>query len=290
MADFNQITNAFVQQFDSGLMHAAQQSESRLLKTVMDKGTITGESFTHNGLGEAEMDEKLVRLEATHLSAIEHSTRVANMRDYFKAIALDRADIPKMLINPITGGDYVSALIKGRNRKIDELIFNALTANQLLKDGSTVALPATQKILAGGTAFTKAKVIQAKKLFRAAEADEHAGEDLFMLYDDSMMEDILTDTTLTSAEFMSGRMLQEGDVSRKFLGFNWIPYQHKNRTLSEATTVAYAKRAVKFGRAGEEGDVTKRPDLQNAWQVSLAGSYGALRTQEELVVSIAYTI
>lgn len=289
MADYNSITTAFVQQFDSSLKHAAQQSESRLMKTVMDKGMIVGESFTHNTLGTVEMAEKLVRLEATELSAIEHATRVANMRDYFKAIPLDRADIPKMLVNPVTGGDYVRALISARNRQIDKLIFNALTAAQLLKDGTTIALPSTQKILPGATAFTKAKVIQALRMFRENEADEYAGEGLFMLYDGAMLEDVLTDTTLTSGEFMSGQMLQSGKLDTTFLGFTWIPYQHANRAAGEATTVAYSRNAIKFGRAGEEGDVTKRPDLQNAWQTSLAASYGALRTDEKLVVSIGYT-
>lgn len=290
MPGHDSITNAFVQQFDSALMHACQQSESRLMKAVTDKGTITGESFTHNGLGDTEMDEKLVRLGATQLSALEHSTRVANMRDYFKAVPLDRADIPKMLINPVTGGDYIRVLTAARNRKIDSIIFAALTADQLMKDGTTTALPSAQKILHSSTGFTKAKAIQAKKIFRANEADEHAGEELFMAYDDAMLEDILTDTTLTSAEFMAGKALQEGDVARKFLGFTWIPYQHGVTHANGRTTVAWAKRAIKFGRAMEEGDVAQRKDLMNAWQVSLAGSYGALRTQEELVVSIEYNV
>jgi uncharacterized protein YfeS len=289
MATFDQITSAFVQQFDAALMRAAQQSDSRLQKTVIDKGTITGESFTHNGLGTVEMDEKLVRLAPTVLSAIEHTTRVANMRDYFKAIPLDRADIPKMLINPVTGGDYIASLVAARNRKIDSIIWEALDANQLMKDGSTTALPSGQKILAGATGFTKAKAIQAKKLFRKNESDEHAGEELYIAYDDEMLEDILTDTTLTSSEFMAGKALQAGDVAMKWMGFTWVPYQHTTRAAGTARTKAWAKRGVKFGRAGEEGDVAQRKDLQNAWQTSLAGSYGALRTQETLVVTIEYT-
>jgi hypothetical protein len=289
MAEHNQITAAFVQQFDSALQRAVQQTDSRLMKTVIDKGSITGESFTHNGLGMAEMTEKTVRLAPTVLSAIEHTTRVANMRDFFEALPLDRADIPKMIINPVTGGDYIAALVAARNRKIDSIIWEVLDANQTMKDGSTTALPAGQKILAGATGFTKAKLIQTRKIFRLNEADEHNGEELFMAYDHEMLEDILTDTTLTSADHLAVKMLQNGDVASRWMGFTWVPYQHASRSGGTARTKAWTKRACKFGRAGEEGDVAQRKDLQNAWQTSLAGSYGALRTDEKMVVTVEYT-
>lgn len=289
MATFDSIEAPFVRQFDTALQHAAQQSESRLQKTVTDKGTITGESFTHNGIGSVEMDEKLVRLAQTVLTAVDHTTRVANMRDFFKAIPLDRADIPKMLINPVTGGDYIQLLVAARNRKMDEIIWNAMAADQLLKDGSTVALPAAQKILASAAGLTKAKLIQAKKLFRKNESDEHSGEELYIGYDAEMLEDFLSDTTLTSIEYAAVKALQEGDVNRTFMGFRWVPYEFKTRAAGVATTRAWTKRSVKIGRAYEEGDVTKRADLQNAWQTSMSGSYGALRTQENLVVTIEFT-
>ncbi|MCC7462921.1 MAG: hypothetical protein IT480_10735 [Gammaproteobacteria bacterium] len=285
---FDLIDNAFVRQFDSALQHAAQQTESRLTKTIVDKGTIEGDSFTHNGLGTIEMDEKLVRLAATVLSPADHSTRVAVMRDFFKAVPLDRADVPKMKINPVTGGDYIRMLVAARNRRIDEIIWNAMAADQLMKDGATTALPAGQKILHSGQGLTKAKLIQAKKLFRKNESDEHNGEKLFIGYDAEMLEDFLLDPTLTSIEHASVKALQEGDVNRTFMGFNWIPYEFKTRAGNVATTRVWTTNSVKLGRAYEEGDVDKRPDLQNAWQTTASGSYGALRTQENLVATLEF--
>lgn len=288
MATFDMIDNAFVRQFDASLQHAAQQKDSRLMKTIRDIGTVEGDSFTHNGLGTVEMDEKLVRLAPTELSAIEHSTRVGIMRDFFKAIPLDRADVPKMKINPVTGGDYIRTLVNARNRRIDKIIWDALDADQLLKSGSTVSLPAGQKILAGASGMTKAKIIQTKKLFRGNESDEHAGEELFFAYDSEILEDVLSDTTLTSSEFLAGQALQKGDVAQQWMGFTWVPYQF-TRSGGTAKTKAWTKNAVKFGRGYEEGDVAQRKDLQNAWQTSMAASYGALRTQENLVVTIEFT-
>jgi len=153
-----------------------------------------------------------------------------------------------------------------------------------------VALPAGQQILAGAAGLTKAKLIQARKLFRANEADSEAGEELFITYTADGLEDVLTDTTLTSADYLAVKMLQNGDISGKWMGFNWIPFEGVSTAASVATLVAWAKSACKLGRGYEEGNVTRRGDKQDAWQVSMAASYGALRTEEKLVVTIEISV
>ena len=283
------ITQAFVQQWDTSIRHLAQQTESRLQSKVVDRGTITGESFTSNKMAALGLlDEKVTRLGDTTWSEIAHSTRVALMRDFYQALPLDRADIPKMIVNPVTGGDYARSLMAARNRRIDGIIFASMLASASLKDGSTVALPSGQKILHGSTGFTKAKIIQAKKLFRRNEADAHAGEVLYCAYNSEMLEDVLTDTTLTSADFMAVKMLQDGDVSSKWMGVEWVPYEAIQLSGSTYSTVMWAKSGVHFGRGYEEGNVTRRGDKQDAWQVSMAASYGAVRNDEEKVVEIQF--
>jgi hypothetical protein len=61
--------------------------------------------------------------------------------------------------------------------------------------------------------MTKAKLIAAKAMFRRNECDEQNGEELYMTYNADMLTQILSDTTLTSADFMAVKMLQEGAVS-----------------------------------------------------------------------------
>ena len=158
------ITQNFVQQFDTSLRMLAAQMESRLRMAVTDRGTITGESFTINNIdptGDLPADN--VRHGDTVFSDITHSARVVTMKDFFDALPLDRSDIPKMLVNPVTGGHYANTLIGKRNRKIDNLIYRACRDSQLLKDGTSTALPSGQKIAHGGTGMTKAKIIQARK-------------------------------------------------------------------------------------------------------------------------------
>ena len=284
------ITTQFVTKWDTALRLEAQQTQSRLMGTVFDRGTIEGASFTINNLASAGvLDENTVRHGDTVWSEIDHTARNAVMRDFYKAFPMDRADIPKMIVNPVTGGQYMASLMAARNRRIDSIIYAAGLGTILSQDGLTsYALPAGQIILNGATGFTKAKIIQAKAIFRANEADEEAGEDLYMLYNDVQLQQLLADTTLTSADFLAGQMLQTGTLKGKWMGFNWIPFQGLTKAGSVYSTMAYTKTAIHMGKGYEEGNVTRRADKKDTWQVSMAASYGAGRQDDKKVVQIDF--
>lgn len=281
------ITEAFVQQWDSAIRLQAQQKVSRLESTVMDRGSITGESFTANRLAPAaDTPENTIRHSDTQWSDIVHSTRVALMRDYYQALPIDRADEPKLLANP--NGPYQESLLASWNRRKDAVIYSALIGAAQTKSGSTVAVPAGQTIVHGSTGMTKAKILTARKLFRKNESDEYAGDELYFIYNAEMLEDVLTDTTLTSADWMAVKMLQQGDISGKWCGFNWVPYERIQLVGSTYTTVAYSKSAVHFGTGFVEGRASRRNDKKDTMQVSMAGSVGAVRVEEEKVVLVEF--
>ncbi len=286
MAD---IDKTFVTQWDTSLRLAAQQQQSRLRSTVVDRGTIEGSSFTIANIGTTELDEKVVRLADTEWGDILFGVRNAPMRDFYRALPLDRSDIPKMIVNPVTGGQYMANLIAARNRKVDQIIYQAALGTIMGQDGTTTyTLPSSQKIVGGGTGLTKAKVIQAKQIMRANEVDNYGdGKQLYMLYNNVAMGQILSDTTLTSADFLAAQMLQKGEIT-DWMGFKWIPYEKLNVSGGVYSTVAYTGDAIHFGNGYEEGMVSRRPDKQDAWQVSMAASYGAGRQDEKKVVQIDF--
>lgn len=284
------IPQSFVQQFDSSLRLLAAQMDSRLRMAVTDRGTITGESFTIANIDPTgDLPQDSVRHGDTVFSDITHSTRVVTMKDFFDALPLDRADIPKMLVNPVTGGHYAQTLVGKKNRKLDNLIYRACRDAQLMKDGTTTVLPSTQKIAHGSAGFTKAKIIEARKMFRANEKDNHAGEQLFIAYTAAMVEDIMADTTLTSADYMANQFLQKGDVIGQWMGFTWIPFEGIDPVSSSTYyTVAWAKSAIHVGEGYVEGRVDRRPDKKNLWQTTINCSMAAGRQDEKGVVEIAY--
>ena len=289
----NTITAAFVTQFHDSFVAAAEQKESRLESTVTNRGMITGSSFTANDMGTVEASQVTNRYGDTEWTIPDAGTRSALMSDYDVAIPIERTDLAKLLANP--QGDYLQRCIAAMNRKKDKVIYDAARGAALRKTDESgafagVSLSGGQVIAAGGTGMTKAKIITARKQFRTNEADEHNGEELYIAYDAGMLEDILSDTTLTSADFMAAKMLQEGDISGKWLGFKWVPYEALTGT-STKTTMAWAKSGVHVG-SGENivTDIGPRRDKRNLIQIYVAMSIGSVRVNELKAMTIDYVV
>lgn len=291
-----EITQAFVKQWDDTIRLQAQQKESRLEATVTDKGDITGAAFTANRIAPLEdTPQNNVRHGDTNWSQPNHSTREASMADFYQALPVDRADEPKVLANP--NGAYLQSLMAAWNRRKDGIIYQSLLGGSRSKgdynttvSDTIVTLPNTQIIVDGGVGMTKAKIIAARKLFRKNEVDNHNGEELFILYTSDMLEDILADTTMTSADWMAVKAFQEGDIAGKWCGFTWVPYENLNAVGNIVSTAAYTKTALLRGTGFVEGKSQRRGDKKDTMQVSMAGSYGAVRVEEEKVVQVNFAI
>lgn len=295
MSSLSNPTVAFKQQFHDSFVEALAQKESRLQATVLDRGHIQGSSFTINSLGTTEMEAVSNRYEDKHPGSLDNNTRVAYMSDFDRLLVVDAFDVPKLAADPTY--KFTGLLTDAANRRKDKTIYRALVDTVTQKSTetttTTVALPSTQIILAGATTFTKAKIIYARSLFRQNEADEENGEELFMLFDDNVVRQVLSDTTLTSADYMAVQMLQDGKVGTNWMGFKWIPYQALDNGAGgvlEARTVAYAKSAVHYGtgietktRVGENTQKRGHPVEAYAWM-----SLGAGRQDEKKVVAIDF--
>lgn len=286
------ITAAFVQQFHDSFEIASQQKDSRLQAAVHDRGMITGASFTINDMGTIEMAPITTRFGDTVWDVPEAGTRNALMADYGVFVPIEKRDLRKLIAEP--QGPYLQLTLAAANRKKDDVIYRALldpVLRKVVNNGAyaPVALPASQKILAGGTGMTKAKLIAAKAMFRRNECDEQNGEELYIAYNADMLIQILSDTTLTSADFMAVKMLQEGALAGNWLGFRWIAYEKLDAVTTTKTTVAWAKSAVHFGTGAEYNtDIGPRRDKNNTIQISVDASYGAGRADEKKAVSIDF--
>lgn len=291
------ITAAFVRQFADTFELACQQMTSRLMGVCKDRGTVEGASFTINDMGLVEMVDNPTRFGATTLTIPDAGTRLVTMTDANLFIPIEPMDLDKLKANP--QDSYMRSMIAARNRRWDKAIYRGAvdTINRKTVDGETytaTAIPAGQKILAGATTFTKAKILQARKIFQANGVGVEQGEELYMLYDSNMLGQILSDTTLTSADFMAVKMLQEGDLASKFCGFTWIPYELLDNGAggpTERKALAMTRDAIHFGRGTNWSfSIDKRPDLQNLMQLGARMSLGAGRANEKKVVTIDFLI
>lgn len=293
------ITTAFKQQFHDTFLHALQQKDSRFQGRVTDRGMVSGSSFTTNNIGLVEAREVTGRYQDKQAQDIAHETRIAYMADYdIGPLVVDAFDLAKLVADPTF--KYSELLVAAANRRKDKTIYRALLDGSLTRttEGgavSSTALPAGQIILAGGTGFTKTKILTALALYRANEADAMNGEKLFMAYNSTMVRQILADTTLTSADFMATKMLMAGEVAENWAGFTWVPYEVLDNGAGGAgvdkRTVSWCQSGLQFGTGIDvktDVDVNKakrgHPTEVYGWL-----SLGATRQDEEKVVAIDFT-
>lgn len=279
------ITEAFVQQFADNFRHVAQQSQSRLEPTVAQEPNIVGMSKSINRLGQRTATRRTQRHGDTPINDQPHSTRYVDLYDWEDGDMVDDQDKIRMLVDPTS--DYVKAMVASLNRAKDDVIISSLGGNSRATTGSII-LPSTQKIAVGGTNLTKAKIIQAKTLFRTNEADEEAGEELYMLYNAAAAAQILADTTLTSTDYLAGQFLREGSVRGKWMGFNWIPTERCPKVSTTRFLYAYAKSGVTLGKGADiMTKVGEDPSKGFNVRIYAKMSIGSVRVEEEKVVEIA---
>jgi hypothetical protein len=289
------ITTANRIQFHDSFFLALQQKVSRFQDSVTDRGMIDGSSFTTNNIGLVEAQEVTGRYQDKTAQDIAHATRIAYMSDFdVGPLVVDAFDLPKLAADPTY--KYMDLAIAAANRRRDKTVYRALldAALERTSEGGTpsgVSIPAGQQIAAGGTGFTKAKIIQAKSLFRKNEADEFNDEELFIAYDDVMLRQILADTTLMSADYMAGRMLQEGKLMDRWLGFRWLPYQALDVSAANTSrTVAWSKSSLQFGTGiNVKTDISENKSKRgNPTEVYAWMSFGAVRQDDKKVVQIDF--
>lgn len=282
-----QITEAFVQQFADNFRHLAQQMQSRFEPHVTIEPNIVGMSKSVNRLGQRTANRRTQRHADTPINDQPHSTRFVDLFDWDDGDMIDDQDKIRMLVDPTS--EYVKAMIASLNRAKDDVVIASMGGNSRATTGNII-LPSTQKIVVGGTGLTKAKIIQARKMFRKNEADNHNGEELFITYTAQAAADILADPTLTSADYMAGKFLQEGDVEGKWMGFNWIPSERTPYDGATRRLYAWAKSGVTLGKGA---DITTKvgEDPGKGFNVRIYAkmSIGAVRVEEEKVVEIAVT-
>jgi len=276
---------AFVQQFNANVLHLAQQKGSRLRDKVRVKTDIVGKSSHFERLASGSMFKRTSRHQDTQIGNLAHSRRRVTLDDYERGELIDEEDDFKMLIDP--DNEYAIALGNAAGRQIDDVIITAATAastNVAADDTtSTTALPSTQMITAGGTGLTLAKIISAAKILNQADVPD---EDRVFVYNGASLEDLLNDSTITSADYNTVRLLMQGAVDT-FMGFSWV---RSERLITDGTNrqnLAYHRNAIGLAIGKEVSTAfDKRPDKSNAMQVLVKLSIGAVRIEETPVVSI----
>jgi hypothetical protein len=233
---------------------------------------------------------------------------MVTMADYEIADMIDDQDKIRILISPES--EYAKAFGYALGRSMDDVILDSASGSAYSGEtgSTTVALPSTQKIASvASTAGAKLNVQalrRAKKIFDGNDVSKM--EKRYIAYNANQMENLLSQTEVTSSDFNTVRALVQGEVNT-FLGFEFIHSEQINvqsGTLSFDTTsgavgsgggdadtyqkvLAWAQNGLLLSVGAEiKGRIDERADKSYATQVYACMSIGGTRLEEEKVVEI----
>ena len=292
---YSSIDSVFVRQYADTYVALLEQKESRLLSTVTNIGEVTGNTFTVNEMGTlgdsfSAMGPSYQAFGDTAYTDLSVASRLATMSDFPNFTRLAIQDLYKLKADP---QDKLLQRLQAKwNRKVDSVVYNALIGNAGRKENggevwTQVTLPATQVLGDVDTAPTKQLLIDIRTKFLANECDE----EIYITYNAALLNAILADPTLTSADYLAGQMLQKGEISN-FLGFNWVHYEGiKSTDGLSATGVAYTKSAVEVGINSISPLKIVEVEAQNRFHsIGHIEAIGAVRTSEKAVVAFKFKI
>ncbi|HAV5592859.1 TPA: hypothetical protein JI118_14720 [Acinetobacter baumannii] len=288
---YNTIDSVFVKQYADTYLALLEQKESKLLSTVTNIGSVTGSSWTLNEMGTlGDEFNTLTRFGETQYTDASFASRLGTLNDFPNFTRLAIQDLYKLKAQP--QDQLLQRLHSKWNRKVDKVVYNALLGTVARKvvgadTYTNVALPATQ-ILGDATApITKQLLIDIRTKFMENECDE----DIYVTYNADLLNALLADTTLTSADYLAGQMLQRGEISN-FLGFNWVHYEGiRSADGLSATGVAYTKSAVEV--ATNSISPLKIVEVETANRFHSIGhveAIGAVRSDEKKVVAFKFKL
>jgi len=246
-----EITEAFVKQFNTGLMHLSQQKGSRFQDKVRRESQ-TGKSQFFDRLGAVTATKKVSRHSDTPLIDTPHSRRRVTLNDYEHADLVDSADKVRLLIDPTS--DYLKAFVNAFGRAKDDEIILAADGNAYAgEEGQTaVPFPDSQRLTAvsggAGSGLNVQALRRTKRNFGRQEVDE----DITMYFATTAdgVESMLNELEITSSDFNTVKALVQGDVD-SFMGFEFLRTQ---RLLTQSGALLFDVAAGTVGAGAGDAD------------------------------------
>ncbi len=283
-----EIDQAYAEGYRDLIHDLAEQKGSKLRGAVrVEQRQFNVDYFER--LGPVNSTKKTSRFADSPTTLMDHSRRMVSYDDYQIYPMLDKQEDQRLLIDPRS--KYVTRGVSTMGRDFDQVAVDAAlgTAYSGQKGATAVALPAGQTIVHSSSGLTKAKLIEAREIIGAADADED-GEDNYIALTQYQISDILNDTTLTSGDYNQVLLLMQGKIDF-FMGFRFIKLS-KNILPKVSTTrsiIAWQKNGIVVSEGASEAAIVQRDDKSRAWQLQMDYSLGAVRMEEERIVEIECT-
>lgn len=197
------LSAAAQQQFDDDVKHAFQTAGS-LRNTVTIRNNVVGDIYKFRKMGKGQANQKASQADVTPMD-ISHSLISCTLGNWNAPEYTDIFDAAEVNFDEQT--ELAQTIAGALGRRLDQLIIDALAAE---------ASPAGT-IASGSAALTLSKVVQASKYLN--DKGVPSGDRHFAITAGGL-EDLLGDTTITSADYNNVRALMSGDINT-FMGFQF---------------------------------------------------------------------
>jgi hypothetical protein len=276
--------------FSTGVNLLAQQMVSKTEQAVTVKSE-QGKRVSFDRVGATVMPEKVGRAAEIAVVDTTHDRRWCTNKNYAVRDFVDEFEKLDVLNDPTNA--YSVAMAAAAKRRKDKVVIDAALGTAYGgEDGTTaIPLPAAQKIAAGGTGFTLAKLLQARRIIRGANA-EIPGDTLHVFYTSWQEEAFINTNEVKSSDFNRDKVMVSGELDF-FAGtyFHRIEDDPKLGAIlpwasNTRSCVMFLKSGVILNNRKPVYGRVSFQDTREAWQVMAAQSIGAVRDEEVKVVQI----
>ncbi len=282
----NQISTAFIVEYQNNVEMLLQQRGSRLRDTVT-QGRYRGKSGVPvEQIGAVTARKRTTRHGDTPLIETPHDRRWVYPSDYEWADLVDTFDMLKVGIG--LEGAYSQNGAYALGRGMDDEIIAAFYGTAKTGEDGTVDEPfdtASQQVAAGTSGLTAAKLKAAQAILLANEIDLE-NDPMFCVITAEQNADLLGEGEILSSDYNIEPTLRNGRI----IEWAGIQFRHTERlplSGSNRRVPLYVRSGMHLALWNDiEAKITERADKSYATQVYVHGSFGATRTDKRKVVDI----
>lgn len=232
------LSNAAIQEFDSEVKHAYQQS-GKLRDCVTTRTGVTGDAYKFTRMGKGLANQKATQADVTPMD-IAHNRQTANMENWNAPEYTDIFDQAE--VNFDEKQELAKTIANALARRIDQIIIDAFSA--VTYSTTPTSIDTGGSIAAGGTQFTVAKLREASKILTDRGVDEG---DRYIAFTAEDRQNLLGEEEATSSDYNTIKALVNGQID-SFVGFKFKVIESRDEG-GLPSNVAYAWHKSAMGLA-----------------------------------------
>ena len=196
------LSGVAAEQFDTEVKHAYQGMKT-LRECVKTRNNVVGDKYDFRLMGKGTATQRTGSSADVVPMGIAHSLKPATLLDYEAPEYTDIYDAATVNFDEVV--ELAQTIAGAMGRRDDQSIIDALNTSTTTAVGD------------GTKALDLAAITEAAQALNKVEAPM---EDRFFLVEEKGLNDLLNDSTITSADYNSVRLLMSGEIDT-FMGFKW---------------------------------------------------------------------